>query len=111
MFYADFAYYFKRVVMTAQYFLLIFFSKHQHLEGYVASQVEKVIPAHHTWIITFSDGSVYTYNGAYTRIDYLSDLYSEGHIKDFYLYNQNIWNDEYDIVLWMADNGLYKYIW
>lgn len=80
-------------------------------EGYVAAQIERIVPAYHTWIITFSDGSVYTFSSEYTRIDYLSDLYADESIEDFYLYNQSIWNDGYDIVLWMKDNGLYKYIW
>ena len=80
-------------------------------EGYVAAQIERIVPAYHTWIITFSDGSVYTFSSEYTRMDYLSDLYADESIEDFYLYNQNIWNDGYDIVLWMKDNGLYKYIW
>lgn len=80
-------------------------------DGYVAAQIERIVPAYHTWIITFSDGSVYTYNGTYTRMDYLSDLYADESIEDFYLYNQSIWNDGYDIVLWMDDNALYKYIW
>ncbi len=82
-------------------------------EGYTASQVVKYIEGYHTSLFVFSDGSVYTYGGHYgavsRKIDYLSDLYKEGHIVDFYMVGQNIFDEDFDIVVLMDDNGLYTY--
>lgn len=82
-------------------------------EEYTSNQVEKVITAYHTWIITFSDGSVYTYGGLYSteynRIDYLSDLNREGHVVDFYMEGQSLFSEDFDIILHMDDGGLYVY--
>lgn len=82
-------------------------------EGYTASQVVKYIDGYHTSLFVFSDGSVYTYGGHYgavsRKIDYLSDLYKKGHIVDFYMVGQNIFDEDFDIVVLMDDNGLYTY--
>lgn len=88
-------------------------SEYQLPEGYTASQLERVVTAYHTWILVFDDGSVYTYGGmyetTYSKLEYLSDLYKDGHIVDIFTEGQSLISEDFDIIVHMDDGGLYVY--
>lgn len=84
-------------------------------DGYTTSSIKTVYNAGRFWIIVFDDGCVYTYGGETLNMarnmkhSYLTELYKEGQITDFYPIGYNDSTEDFQIIVQMADNSLCSY--